>query len=80
MLVKILGAGCANCANLERKVRDLAARNGIDAEIVKVSELQDIMAYGIMRTPGLVIDEVVKSAGAIPKDEQIVGWLREAQA
>ncbi len=79
MHVKILGTGCANCKNLERAVRDIAAKNGIDAKITKVSELQDIMAYGIMRTPGLVINEVVKSAGMIPKEDQILSWLKEAQ-
>ena len=80
MHVKILGVGCANCANLERKVISLLSEHGIDAEVTKVTELADIMAYGIMRTPGLVIDEIVKSAGAIPKDEQILAWLREARS
>ena len=79
MLVKILGSGCTNCKNLERKVRDLVAKHGIDAEIMKVSEIREIMEYGIMRTPGLVIDDVVKSAGITPKDDQILGWLREVQ-
>jgi small redox-active disulfide protein 2 len=79
MHVKILGSGCTNCKNLERKVINLLAEHGIDAEVTKVSEIADIMAYGIMRTPGLVIDEVVKSAGVIPKDEQILSWLREAR-
>lgn len=79
MQVKILGTGCANCANLERKVVNLLSEHGIHAEVVKVTELADIMAYGILRTPGLVIDEVVKSAGGIPKDEQILAWLQEAR-
>jgi small redox-active disulfide protein 2 len=79
MHVKIPGAGCTNCKNLERKVRDRVSRHGIDAEITKVSELQDIMSYGIMRTSGLVINEMVKSVGIIPKDDQILVWLREVQ-
>lgn len=79
MLVKILGSGCTSCKNLERKVHDLVARNGIDAEIMKVSDIQDIVAYGIMRTPGLVVNEVVKSVGIIPRDDQILDWLKEAQ-
>jgi small redox-active disulfide protein 2 len=78
MLVKILGTGCATCKNLEQKVRNVITQNNIDAEIAKITEIQDIMAYGIMRTPGLVIDEVVKCSGVIPKDEQILQWLREA--
>lgn len=78
MVVKILGPGCANCFNLERKVRHLLELHQIPADVRKVSDLQDIVSYGILRTPGLVIDEVVKSSGVIPKDEQILAWLQEA--
>lgn len=77
MIIKILGAGCANCHTLERRVSDLVAKHQIDAMVEKVTDLQQIMTYGIMRTPGLVIDGVVKSAGMIPKDEQILDWLQE---
>lgn len=80
MLVKILGSGCANCINLERKVRTIVAEHGLDADIVKVSEIQDIVAYGILRTPGLVINETVKSSGVIPKDSQILEWLHAGAA
>jgi small redox-active disulfide protein 2 len=80
MLVKILGSGCTNCKHLERKVLDLVTRHGIDAQIVKVSDIRDIVAYGILRTPGLVIDEVVKSVGIIPKDDQLLGWLMEGRS
>jgi small redox-active disulfide protein 2 len=80
MLVKILGSGCSTCKNLENKVRDVIIKNNIDAEVTKITEIQDILAYSIMRTPGLVVNEVVKSSGMIPKDEQILEWLREAQS
>jgi len=76
MIVKILGSGCANCTNLETKVRNLIKLNEIEAEVVKVTQIQDIIAYKIMRTPGLVIDEVVKSSGIIPQNEQILRWLK----
>lgn len=76
MIVKILGTGCARCKNLEKKVREVAKNNQIDAEIQKVTEIQDIMKYHIMMTPGLVINEKVKSAGTIPSDQQILGWLK----
>ena len=75
--VKVLGAGCRKCQTLEQKVRDLATQNNIDAEFIKVTEIEDIMKYGIMMTPGLVINEQVKSYGIIPKDEQIINWLKE---
>jgi len=75
--VKVLGTGCKKCKTLEEKVRDLATQNNIYAEIIKVTEIEDIMKYGIMMTPGLVINEKVKSYGIIPKDEQILQWLKE---
>jgi len=66
MQIKILGSGCANCVNLEKNTRKALATLGLDAEIVKVTEYADIAAYGVMRTPGLVIDEVVVLSGKVP--------------
>lgn len=74
--VKILGTGCKKCQTLETKVRELVASNNIDAVVEKVTDLQKIVGYGIMMTPGLVINEQVKSYGIIPKDEQIINWLK----
>lgn len=79
MIVKILGTGCTKCTALEKKVKEIVSANSIDAEVEKVSELQDIMKYGILMTPGLVIDEKVVSFGTVPKDGDILKWLREAQ-
>ena len=73
--IKILGAGCSKCRTLEAKVRDLVSKNNIVAEISKVEDIQEMVDYGIMMTPGLVINEKVKSYGIIPKDEQIIQWL-----
>jgi small redox-active disulfide protein 2 len=77
MIIKILGTGCKKCLTLESKVKRLAQQNNIDAVFVKVTDLNKIMSYGIMMTPGLVINEKVKSYGIIPKDEQILEWLKE---
>ncbi len=77
MDIKILGTGCKRCMTLEQNVRNLAAVNNITANIEKVTDLQQIMAYGVMSTPGLVINGVVKSAGSIPKDDQILTWMKE---
>ncbi len=74
--VKVLGPGCKRCRSLEVKVRELAAANNIDAVIEKVTDIKEMMNYGIMMTPGLVINEQVKSFGIIPKDEQILYWLK----
>jgi len=74
--VKVLGTGCKKCQTLEAKVRDLVASNNIDAVVEKVTDLQEIVGYGIMMTPGLVVNEKVKSYGIIPKDEEITNWLK----
>ena len=75
--VKILGTSCKKCQTLEAKVRDLVTRNGIDAVVEKVTDIQEMVNYGIMMTPGLIINEKVKSYGVIPKDDQIITWLKE---
>lgn len=74
--VKILGTGCKKCQTLEAKVRDLVAVNNIDASVEKVTDINEMMNYGIMMTPGLVINEKVVSTGIIPKDDQILLWLK----
>jgi len=73
--VKVLGTGCKKCLTLEAKIRDLVATNSINATVEKVSDINEMMNYGIMMTPGLVINEQVKSFGIIPKDDQILKWL-----
>ncbi|BDQ03086.1 thioredoxin family protein [Ignavibacterium sp.] len=73
--VKVLGPGCKKCQTLEAKVRELVTKNSIDAIVEKVTDIQEMMNYGIMMTPGLVINEQVKSFGIIPKDDQILKWL-----
>lgn len=75
--VKILGTSCNKCRTLEAKVRDLISANNIDAAIEKVTDINEMLNYGIMMTPGLVVNEKVKSFGIIPKDDQILNWLKE---
>lgn len=73
--IKVLGSGCSKCRTLEAKVKDVAAKNNIAVNISKVEDINEMMSYGIMMTPALVINEQVKSYGIIPKDDQILKWL-----
>ncbi len=73
--VKILGPGCANCRKLEAMAREAAAGAGVEAEFVKVSDMKAIMAYDLLSTPGLVVDEKLVSSGRIPTQAEIRQWL-----
>ena len=78
LTIKILGPGCANCKRLEEIARKSAADLGVEAEIVKVSDYQDILAYNILSTPGLVVNEKVVSSGRIPAPASVTAWIAEA--
>lgn len=75
MQVKILGTGCPKCKFLQERVTKVAAENNIEIDVEKVTDINDIMSYGVMMTPGLVVGDDVKSSGKIPSDEQILEWL-----
>ena len=77
MLIKILGTGCAKCQRLEQLTREAVAELGLTAEFEHVREMDKFMAYPIMSTPALVIDEEVKSSGHIPSKDEIAGWLKQ---
>lgn len=80
MEIKVLGTGCARCKQLEKTVRQAVDELGVDASVEKVTELPDIMAYGIMSTPGLVIDGEVRLTGRVPKLEEMKSLLSRAGA
>ncbi len=77
MKVEILGTGCSRCQALEHKVRRLDAEHQLHLDIEKITDLKEIMNYGVLMTPGLVVDGVLRSYGTIPKDEQLLLWLKE---
>ena len=66
MIVKILGPGCRNCRALETRTREALSQLGLDAEIKSVTDYTEIAGYGVMRTPGLVVDEEVVLSGKVP--------------
>lgn len=78
MEIKILGGGCARCDRLERLAREVTDELGVEATFAKVKEMDMIMAYDVMSTPALVIDEEVKSSGRVPRKEEIAEWIRGA--
>lgn len=75
--VTVLGTGCANCRNTIALVQAVAQEKGVPIEIEKVEDLRDIMGFGIMSTPGVVIDGAVVHAGGVPSRQKVEGWLTE---
>ncbi|MBA4602745.1 thioredoxin family protein [Thermoactinomyces mirandus] len=77
MIIKILGSGCRNCVNLEKNTKQALKEMGKEAEIIKVTDIKEIMTYGVMSTPALVIDEKVVSYGKVLKPKDIIKILEE---
>ena len=77
--IKVLGPGCANCKRLEQMTRSEVEKLGLEAAIEKVTDYGQIMAYGVMSTPGLVINERVVAYGRIPSNQEVADWLVAAQ-
>ena len=80
MIVKILGPGCTNCQKLERATREAIADLGLDATVEKVTDYPTIAGYGVMSTPGLVVDEKVVASGRVPRSAEIRMLLTAAMS
>ena len=76
MEIKILGPGCARCEKTAKVVKEVVAETGADARVEKVTDMMQIAAHGVVSTPAVLVDGVVKSAGKIPKKDEVVGWLK----
>lgn len=76
MKIEILGMGCANCNKLYQNALEAAKMSGKEIEVTKVEDIQRIMTYGVLSTPALVVDGVVKIAGKVPKADQIMEWIK----
>ena len=76
--IKVLGSGCANCKRFEAVAHQVVDQMSIEAEIIKVTEYPAIMAYNVMSTPGLVINEKVVSFGRIPTAAEVTTWVANA--
>lgn len=78
MEIKILGTGCPNCKELEKRVINALAELGVAANVDKVTDIKKIMEFKVLGTPGFVINGRVMSSGRIPRPEEIKAWIREA--
>lgn len=76
MVIKILGSGCSSCVKLMDNTKEALKELGIDAELQKVEDFRDIIKYGVMTTPALVVDEKVLSSGKVLKTKDIVKLLK----
>lgn len=74
--VEILGMGCSRCNQLAERAENAVKELGIEAEVIKVQDIKAITNYGVLVTPALVVDGVVKMAGKVPKVEEIKKWLQ----
>ncbi len=77
MIIKILGTGCSGCIKLEHKTKDALKKLGLDAEVIKVSDMKDILSYGVMGLPALVINETVVMYGQNPSVEEIIQLIND---
>ncbi len=77
MKIEILGVGCAKCNKLYELVKDVVKKQGADAEVVKVEDINVFGNYGVFMTPALVIDGEVKIAGKVPKESEVVQWIKK---
>ncbi|WKZ37423.1 MAG: thioredoxin family protein [Anaerolineales bacterium] len=78
LTIKVLGSGCANCKRVEQIARKVVAELGIEADVIKVTDYNDIMTYNVLSTPGLVINEKLVSTGRIPAPAEVTTWVADA--
>ena len=80
LIIKVLGSGCANCKRVEQIARKVVAELAVEAEIIKVTDINQITAYNLLSTPGLVVNEKVVCSGRIPTPAEVTTWFTDALA
>ena len=78
LTIKVLGSGCANCKRVAQIADKVVAEMALEAEVIKVTDYADIMAYNILATPGLVVNEKVVCSGRIPTPAEVTTWVTSA--
>jgi len=76
MEIKVLGSGCANCQTTYKLIEDVAKESGVEVNLEKVEDIGEIMSYGVMSTPGVVINGVLAHAGGVPHRDTVAEWLQ----
>ena len=74
-IIKVLGTGCANCTSTFNLIEEAAKEKGVEIELEKVEDIAIVMSYGVMSTPGVVIDDKVVHAGGVPDRKTVLSWL-----
>ena len=74
--IEILGMGCAKCNQLTERAKEAVKELGIEADVIKVQDIRTITNYGVLMTPALVVNGVIKVAGKLPKVEEIKDWIK----
>ena len=75
MKIEVLGTGCSKCKKTKETIEKVVKQSGVEAEVVKVEDIEKIMSYGVMVTPAVVIDGEVKLAGKVPDEKEIKKWI-----
>jgi len=74
--VQVMGPGCPKCVQAEKIVREAVAESGIEAEVVKITDFQEIVSFGVFSTPAVAVDGDVKVSGRVPKKQEVTDWLK----
>jgi small redox-active disulfide protein 2 len=80
MEIKVLGPGCPKCQQTEKIVKEAVTESGVQADVEKITDVMQIMTYGVMGTPAVVVDGQVKSIGKVPKKEEVIKWIQTEKA
>lgn len=76
MIIKILGTGCSKCNKLENNTREAVESLGLEVDIEKITDFKEIVKYGVLQTPALVVDDIVKTYGSLPSTKEIINLLK----
>ncbi len=76
MKIQVMGPGCAKCAEAEKNVKEAVAEAGIEAEVIKVTDFQEIASFGVFSTPAVAIDGEVKVVGKAPSKKDVLKWIK----